>query len=107
MNRAGKPPGKALQWQFNAKTGAVTQKSGKGGIDWWRYQREILLKKLIPFALECKKDRPGTVVQEDKALSHASKHQRQIFLDANICRLLWPGNSLDLNAIEPCWMWMK
>jgi hypothetical protein len=22
-------------------------------------------------------------------------------------RLLWPGNSLDLNAIEPTWFWMK
>lgn len=22
-------------------------------------------------------------------------------------KLLWPGNSPDLNAIEPCWFWMK
>jgi transposase len=22
-------------------------------------------------------------------------------------RLLWPGNPPDLNAIEPCWFWMK
>jgi hypothetical protein len=24
-----------------------------------------------------------------------------------IIRLLWLGNSPDLNAIEPCWFWMK
>jgi len=24
-----------------------------------------------------------------------------------IMRLLWPGNSPDLNAIEPCWLWIK
>ena len=51
INRAGKPPGKALQWRFNAKTGAVTQKSGKGGIGWWRYQREILIKKLLYYTV--------------------------------------------------------
>jgi len=24
-----------------------------------------------------------------------------------IQKLLWSGNSPDLNAIEPCWFWMK
>ena len=52
-------------------------------------------------------DRPNTIVQEDKAPSHASKHQNLIFMDFNVMRLLWPGNSPDLNMIEPCWFWMK
>ena len=72
-----------------------------------RYQKHILIPKLIPFALECKKDRPDTIVQEDKAPSHASKYQQPVFMDAGIIRLLWPGNSPDLNMIEPCWPWMK
>ena len=25
----------------------------------------------------------------------------------DILRLIWCGNSLDLNIIEPCWPWMK
>lgn len=28
-------------------------------------------------------------------------------MDAGVLRLLWPGNSPDLNMIEPCWPWMK
>jgi hypothetical protein len=35
----------------------MERKGGKG-IDWWRYQYEILEAKLIPFAKECLQDRP-------------------------------------------------
>ena len=82
-------------------------RKGKGGIDWYRYQKVILLPKLLPFAKECMKARPGTIVQEDKALCHASKHQNIVFMDAGVLRFLWPGNSPDLNMIEQCWYWMK
>ena len=43
------------------------------------------------------------LIQEDKTPSHAFKYQVEIF------RLheLWPGNSPDMNIIEPCWPWMK
>lgn len=47
------------------------------------------------------------IVQEDKAPSHASKHQIPVFSIHEIERLLWPGNSPDLDMIEPCWFWMK
>lgn len=46
-------------------------------------------------------------MQEDKAPAHASKHQDKIFMDFGVLRLIWPGNSPDLNMIEPCWPWMK
>ncbi len=52
-------------------------------------------------------DRPNIMVQEDKAPAHASHHQDVIFMNAGILRILWPVNSPDLNAIEPCWWWMK
>ena len=108
MKRMGlrNPGGKKPTWKFTEKTGKLTR-SGKGGIDWYRYQQKILLAKLIPFAKSCQIDRPNTIVQEDKAPSHASKQQQQLFMDAGVLRLLWPGNSPDLNMIEPCWLWMK
>ena len=44
---------------------------------------------------------------EDKAPAHASKFQEPIFMSLEIARLLWCGNSPDLNAIESCWPWIK
>ncbi len=101
-NKAGPKP----KWKWDQNHDKVVRKD-KGGIDWYRYQKEILLPKLIPFARECMIDRPNTLVQKDKASAHASKHQDVIFMNASILRLLWPANSPDLNAIEPCWWWMK
>jgi hypothetical protein len=34
------------------------------------------------------KDRLNTIVQEDKALSHAFKHQDLVFMNAEVLRLL-------------------
>ena len=98
--------GRKPVWKWDEKHGKVARK-GKGGSDWYRYQKTILLPKLLPFAKECIKDRPDTIVQEDKAPGHASKHQDLVFMDAEVLRLLWPGNSPDLNMIEQCWPWMK
>ena len=47
------------------------------------------------------------IIQEDKAPSHNSRYLTEIFSLHDIMRLLWPGNSLDLNMIEPCWPWLK
>lgn len=41
-------------------------------------------------------------VQEDSAPVHAFKYQEKVFSMWVIIGLLWPGNSSDLNAIEPC-----
>jgi len=48
----------------------------KGGIDWSRYNKLVLEKKLLPFALECMKDRPNTIVQENNASPHAHWYQQ-------------------------------
>jgi hypothetical protein len=94
-------------FKINKANGAVVRDKGKGGIDWYRYQTVILKPKLIPFALECMKEYPNTVVQEDKAPAHASQYQEAIFSAAGVMCLLWYGNSPDLNMIEPCWPFMK
>jgi hypothetical protein len=107
INLRGQTPGKKPEWRFTAKTGKLTRNKAKGGIDWYRYNTTILVPKLLPFAQACIVDRPNTVVQEDKAPAHAHQHQQVVFDIAGVSRLLWPGNSPDLNAIEPAWPWMK
>jgi len=54
----------------------------------------------IPFGMECQIDRPDTIIQEDKAPAHASRHQQIYFDVAGLQRLLWSGNSPDLGMIE-------
>jgi len=61
----------------------------------------------LPFAKECQKERPGTLFQEDNAPFYASRYQQEVFDLWEVSRLFWPGNSPDLNAIEPTWFWMK
>ena len=108
MKRLGlrNKPGRSPQWRFTKQTGKLTRDSGNG-IDWWRYQREVLLPKLIPFAKECQKRRPRTIIQEDKAPSHAHHAQRIIYEQYQVEQLIWCSNSPDLNAIEPAWAWLK
>ena len=47
------------------------------------------------------------MVMEDKASAYASKYQEAVFMSFDIVRMVWCGNSPDLNMIEPCWPWMK
>lgn len=100
-------PGKKPVWRFTKDTGKVTREGQKGVIDWYRYQKKILIPKLLPFAKECMVDRPNTVVQEDNAPSHAHKNQHKVYMDWGVNRLFWCPNSPDMNMIEPCWYWMK
>ena len=107
INLRRNPGGKKPQWRWNQSTGKLVRKS-QGGIDFWRYYKEIMLAKLIPFAQQCQQQgRPDTLVQEDGAPAHAHHHQGPVYKDHKVPRLIWPGNSPDINAIEPCWPWMK
>lgn len=65
------------------------------------------MPKLLPFAKECQRSRPNTIIMEDNAPAHAYFQQKEIYSFHEIDRLLWPGNSPDLNAIEPTWFWLK
>jgi hypothetical protein len=108
LNVNRNPSGRKPTWKYTAKRGAMKRTGKAGGIDAIRYRREVLRPKLIPFAKQCQIERPNTVVQEDNCSSHASHFQQELVYDLHsVLRLLWPGNSPDLNMIEPCWMWMK
>ena len=91
----------------NEENGAYVVKNGRGGINWYRYQKKILEDKLLPFAKDCELERPGIMVQEDNAAAHRSKYQVEIFSDWHVLRMQWCPNSPDINAIEPTWFWMK
>ena len=78
------------------KTGKLVRKS-KGGIVWFRYWKEILLAKLIPFAKESQKARPDTLVQEDNAPAHAHQHQGKV----GICPPRYRSSSLAWQQPRP------
>lgn len=67
------------KWRFTEKTGKLERKASRGGIDWYRYYKEILDQKLLPFAKRCKLTRPSTIVQVDNASPHAHKHQHRVY----------------------------
>lgn len=107
VNLRRRPGGRKPEWRFTEKNGKLVRNSKASGIDWFRYWKLILLPKLIPFAKDCMKERPDTLVQEDNAAPHAHHHQATVYAAYDIARLLWPGNSPDLSAIEPAWFWLK
>ncbi len=82
-------------------------RDGKGGIDWYRYQNEVLRLKLLPFAQGYKERRPSTVVIEDNAPLHMHHYQSTVYSTFNIERIIWLGNLPDLNMIKPCWFHLK
>lgn len=105
MQRLGlrNKPGPQPQWKWKKETGKLSRGRGKG-IDWWRYQQEVLIPKMIPFARSLG---PNALVQEDKAPSHAHHAQAEVYILHDVQRLLWPGNSPDLNMIELAWPHLK
>ena len=102
-----KKGGRKPIWRWGKKTGKLVRRKDEAGVDWYRYQTRVLIPKLILFAQEYQQQRPGTIVQEENAPSHANFSQETVFSAAKVSRLLWPGNSPDLNMIEPCWAYMK
>jgi hypothetical protein len=52
-------------------------------------------------------ERSGTIVMEDGAGPHKNRYSAEVYTTESIKKLDWPANSPDLNAIKPCWMWIK
>lgn len=47
------------------------------------------------------------MVVKDRSPSHVFKQQIVIYMKTKVLKLLWPGNSSDLNIIESCQNWIK
>lgn len=106
LSLAGKG-GRKPTWKYTAKTGKQVRQ-GKGGIDWIRYQQEVLLPLFLPFMERLReKYGPVHIVQEDNASPHIARWNRQLWDEAGFTVLEWPANSPDLNAIEPVWARLK
>ncbi|KMU73298.1 hypothetical protein CISG_09667 [Coccidioides immitis RMSCC 3703] len=71
------------------------------------WELKVLLAKLFSFIKKCLESQPNTVVLEDGALAYTYFYQQELYNIHKINHLLWPGNSPDLNMIEPAWMWLK
>jgi len=98
--------GALAKWKFTTLYGAFTRSDG-GRIDWWRYLTNILILKLLPFTQSLTCLNLNTIMQEDKAISYIAKIHQTYFNACEIQRLLWLGNSPDLNMIEPYWGYLK
>lgn len=98
------PVGRTPQWKYTKATGKMVREGKSGGIDWMRYQMEVLEPKFVPFL----KSLPaGHIAQEDNAPAHASQWNKQLWVQSGIEVLEWPPNSPDLSAIEPPWAQIK
>jgi hypothetical protein len=69
--------GRRAQWRWNKKNGKLVREGKAGGIDWYRYQKQVVIPKFIPFVKECQKDKPGTIIQEDGAAAHVRVSMRK------------------------------
>lgn len=97
LKRIPKPEGILLERNKNAK----------GGIDWYRYQTYVLLPRLIPFCKEVIEKYSECFLVQDGAPAHNAWQQRELLNIPGLTVLPWPGNSPDLNQIEPCWYHLK
>ena len=65
------------------ENGAYVVKDGKGGINWYRHQDEVLKPHLLPFVYECRQrenGRPDTVVIENGAAAHKSDYSDELYI---------------------------
>jgi hypothetical protein len=71
--------GKKPKWKWSKKTSKLKRKVSKGGIDWYRYYKEILQKKLLSFAKQYKLSCLDMIVQEDNASLYAYRYQGKVY----------------------------
>ncbi len=71
------------------------------------YARRSLQNWLLPFAQEHKKKWLETLVVEDGATPYSHGFQQNLYSYSEIHKILWLGNSPDINMIEPVWGYLK
>ena len=97
LKRIPKPAGVLLERNKNIKS----------GIDQYRYQTYVLLPRLIPFIHNVIAKYSECFLVQDGAPSHNAWQQTELLDIRGLTVIPWPGNSPDLNQIEPCWYHLK
>jgi hypothetical protein len=76
-------PGPKPKFQHKGNRAYII-KDGKGGINWFRHQAEVLKPHLFPFAKKCKEALPNprkdTVVIEDRAAAHSLAYSNELYI---------------------------
>ncbi len=67
------------------------------------FAQHILLDRCLLFAQQHKEKWPNTVVVEDGITLHQHSLQQDLHSTFEIEKVLWPGNSPDMNMIEQVW----
>ncbi|KAK0728463.1 hypothetical protein B0T26DRAFT_698029 [Lasiosphaeria miniovina] len=95
-----KKPGRKPSWKYTKATGKQ-ERDSKGGIDWMRYQQEVLLPRFMPFMKKLREEfGKYHVVQEDNTSSHINRWNRELWRKVGFQLLVWPPNSPDVRK-EP------
>ena len=79
----------------------------RGGIDWYRYQEQVIKPHLAPFIMKIIRTYGHCYLVQDGAPAHNAWPQSEHLNIPGLTILPWPGNSPDLNQIEPCWYHLK
>jgi transposase len=107
MTLGKKKRGRKPTWRFTKVNGKMVRDSKAGGIDWIRYQKEVLQPLYWPFIDSLPGSKRDWIAQEDNAPAHSSKWNQAMWRRQGYICLYWPPNSPDLSAIEPPWGRLK
>jgi hypothetical protein len=104
-----KKPGTPAKWEVFWKKHMMKREQGKGGVDFMRYNQEVIVPLVIPFMdrLNALPDLPPFVFQQDNAPSHISQYTLLLLEQQGYIIHEHPGNSPDMSAIEQAWMPMR